>query len=292
MIVLLILQSFASSAFECELPNFYAGNLNLTSENQYKDFIAKNEVFLLGISAKWCTRCCVFEPALSEIAKTIEEKKNIKLIRADISTQTYLNKYIEKNEALPHLYLVHKGLLKRYDYPIGSYLLEYIEKYLSPHILLTTEQEIDDFLTPSENDYIIVVGFIFDTEDDFLSIYESIPRTLIDWPNTKFGLVTDKSLIKSLKSQNKHTSFLNSIVVHTKGKTKVQDLEMDKNIKDFIIYSSIGTLEELNTFTFQIYKTIGLPLLVLFIDKEKANHYQYLSIFEKVAREYSSIKFV
>ena len=49
MIVLLILQSFASSAFECELPNFYAGNLNLTSENQYKDFIAKNEVFLLGI---------------------------------------------------------------------------------------------------------------------------------------------------------------------------------------------------------------------------------------------------
>ena len=78
MIVLLILQSFASSAFECELPNFYAGNLNLTSENQYKDFIAKNEVFLLGISAKWCTRCCVFEPALSEIAKTIEEKKNIK----------------------------------------------------------------------------------------------------------------------------------------------------------------------------------------------------------------------
>jgi Thioredoxin-like domain/Thioredoxin len=291
MVLLLFLQFGMISSTVCELPNFSAGNFNITSEKQFKDLVKKDELFLLALSAKWCTHCCQFEKILQDTTKELNQR-NFTVARADISTQTYLSKNVDKNENLPHLYVIYKGKFKRYDYPMGPYVYTYIDKFRNPHQVLNTEAQIERFLMPSDDDLIIVIGFISDLSEDYLKFYKDAAIETVDWPSTKFGVVTDKALIKSLKNTGKYVKYLNSITVHAKNETKHLDLELDSKILDFIISSSIGAVEQLTTFTFQIYKTLEMPLLVLFIDEKVADHYNYITIFEKVARDHPDIKFV
>ena len=93
-------------------------------------------------------------------------------------------------------------------------------------------------------------------------------------------------MIKLLRNQHKYIESLNSLVLYSKGTIKTLDLEISTNMIEFVTSNSVGIVDELTNFSFQIYKTISLPMLVLFIDPSKADHYQYLNMLEKVARDY------
>ncbi|OMJ95175.1 hypothetical protein SteCoe_1551 [Stentor coeruleus] len=283
MLFLLISLSFAL-AYECDYPNFYSGHLNITTEKQFRDLMKKEKLFILALSAKWCTHCCKIETSLVEALPEIE-KKGLKLVRADLSTQTYFNKIIEKSESLPHIYIVYNNELKRFDGQVGPSLFTFIEKFSNPHQILSSVEEIDDFFSSSPSISLAMVGFIFDTSEDYLKIYQNFAINLLDWPYTKFGLVTDKFLIKSLHIAEKYILYLNSLVIYTNGEFKSLDLEMDTQLLPFVARNTLKVLDELTPFTFQIYRSLSLPMLVMFIDKENPEHYKYIEIYERIARD-------
>lgn len=280
-LLLFIIPKVLSS--NCTYPMLTFGDQNLTSERHYKDLLKKESLFILGVSAKWCRYCCQIEDLFEQILPGLQSRQ-IKLIRADLSTQTYLSKLIDKNDVLPHTYIAHKGSLKRYEYPLDDTLFKYINIFSSPHETLSDLSAIDNFLSDDSKE-IKVIGYIF-TQDEYLEEYKSARINIIDWPHIKFGIVTDKILIRSLKSSNSILYF-NSIV-HYKGQNiKHLDLEYDKNIVSFICKSSVNIIEELTSSTFQVYKTLSLPMLVLFIDPTSPDSNSLLSHYEKTARDFN-----
>ena len=262
---------------------FWFGDQNLTSERQYKDLLKKESLFILGVSAKWCRYCCQIEESFEPLLPVLQSRQ-IKLIRADLSTQSYLSKLIDKNDVLPHTYIAHKGVLKRYEYPLDDTLFTYIDIYSTPHENLPDISAIESFLSDDSKE-IKVIGYIY-SEDEYLEDYKSARISIIDWPHIKFGVVTDKSLLRSLKSSNS-LSYLNSIVHYKSQNTKHLDLEYDKDIVSFICKSSVNTIEELTSSTFQVYKTVSLPMLVLFIDLSSPDINNLLSHYEKASRDFN-----
>lgn len=282
--LLLLISLFLTLAYECDYPNFHTGHLNITTEKQFRDLMKKEKIFILALSAKWCTHCCKIETSLVEVLPEIE-KKGLKLIRADLSTQTYFNKIIEKSEALPHVYIVYNNNLKRFEGQLGPSLFTFIDKFENPHQILSSVEEIDDFFILSPSTSLSIVGFIYDTSEDYLKIYQNFAIDLLDWPNTKFGLVTDKFLIKSLQIAGKYIFYLNSLVINTNGDFKNLDLEMDTQLLPFVAQNTLKVIDELTPFTFQIYRSLSLPMLVMFVDKENLEHYKYIEMYEKIARD-------
>lgn len=284
--LLLLIQNAISS--NCTFPMFAFGDQNLTSERHFKDLIKNYPLFILGVSAKWCRYCCQIEDSFESLLPSLQSR-NIKLVRADLSTQSYLNKLIDKHDVLPHTYIVHKGLLKRYEYPLDDTLFSYINIYSAPHEVLPDKASIHNFLSDTEKE-IKIIGYIY--SEEYLEEYKSARINIIDWPHIKFGIVTDKSLIKSLKSSSS-ILYLNSITHHKGVDTKHLDLEFDKDIVSFICKNSVNIIEELTSSTFQVYKSISMPMLVLFIDPASPSTNELLKAYEKAARDFQEqIKFV
>lgn len=286
MFIFLISLAF-TFASDCELPNFYAGHLNLTSEIHFKELVKKEELFVLAISAQWCSHCCLYEPLLASTIETLD-KMNIKMVRADLSTQSYLSKHIDKGQSLPAMYIVYKGKFKKYDYPIGEYLYGFIDRFNHPFLPLNSMSELEDFEVLKDKEQLAVIAFINDLDEDYFQKYVETCIEIMDWPSTKFGIVGDKQLLKD--SKGVHMKYFNSLVVITRSEVKQLDLDVDSEMLNFITSSAVGPMEELNPYTFQIYKTMGLPMLVMFIDKEKAAHYEYVDLLEKAARNYNGLK--
>ena len=285
MLIFLLGISLSQSS-DCPLPNMSSGSFNLTSEPQLKDLMKAEYLFVLAISAQWCTHCCSLEPLLSAATASLSDL-NIALVRGDLSTQTYLSKYIDKARPLPLVYIVHKNRLRLCEYPMDDDFYAFIDKFYRPFTSLDTEEQVDDFLVLQETEQLAVVGFLYDlSEDSYLQQYTEAALDIVDWPSTRLGLVGDRALIKTMAKKQKHTQYYNSVVLHTRATTKCLDLEVDSDILRFITSNAVGLIEELNTYTFQVYRTIGLPLLVMFIDKNKAEHYEFLQLFEKAGRDY------
>ena len=287
MLIFLLSISLSSSS-ECPLPNLSAGSFNLTSEQHLKDLMKSEYLFVLAVSAQWCTHCCSMEPYLSYATDALDQS-DIKLVRGDLASQGYLSKYIDKTRSLPLLYIVHKNRFRLYDYPMGDTFYAFVDRFYRPFTPLETEEQIDDFLELKDNAQLAVVGFLYDRpEDYYLQKYIDLSIDLIDWPSTRFGFVSNQELIKTMAKRQRHTLYYNSVVMKTRATTKCLDLELDSDILRFITSNAVGLIEEFNPYTSQIYRTIGLPVLVMFIDKNKAAHYDFLQVFEKAGRDYAN----
>jgi hypothetical protein len=284
MLLLLSFLSLVQSNTNCTFSQLTFSDLNLTSEKQFKDLLKKVPLFLLGVSAKWCRYCCHIEEKYEKIYPGLNSRK-LKLVRADLSTQSYLSKFIDKNDALPHLYIASEGVLKRYEYSMDEYIFEYLSVFSSPHQVLSTGDELLSFLSEDSKE-IKVVGFIFDQEE-FLKHYQKARIELIDWPHTSFAVVTDKSLIKSLKTSG-FISYFNCIL-HDKGSRKFLDLEYDKDIVSFLSSHSVDLVQELTPTSFQVFKTTGNPMLVLFADSNSLEFTSLIETYEKAARDFEKI---
>ena len=269
----------------CTYPMFSFGDLNLTSEKQFKDHLKKDSFFILGVSAKWCRYCCQIEDRLKDIHAGLQAR-NIKFLRADLSTQTYLSKLIDKNDVLPHLYIVYQGNLKRYEYAIDDSIFGIIEVYSKPHKVLNNGDEVIEFLA-NEAKELKIIGFIYEPED-YLEIYSKSRLELIDWPHAAFAVVTDRSLIKSLKASS-FIPYSNCILHQKHGTKKFLDLDYDQSIIKFLAERSVKLADELTSNTFQVFKTTGLPMLVLFVDVSSKDSDEILQIYEKVARDYEKM---
>jgi hypothetical protein len=103
-------------------------------------------------------------------------------------------------------------------------------------------------------------------------------------------------LIRSLRDKKKYTPYLNTVVLSRRpGEFKVIDLAELKadEMKTLVFRSGVALVEPLNGYTFQVYKSIGLPMVIMFVDKDDIKTQDYLYTFEKVAEIFEdSVKFV
>mmetsp|Transcript_16906 Transcript_16906/g.30271 ORF Transcript_16906/g.30271 Transcript_16906/m.30271 type:complete len:534 (+) Transcript_16906:14256-15857(+) len=290
------------AAQACELPMLSAGDFNVTSLAQFKKVIKEEEFFLLAVAAKWCNHCCKAEPTLNELHQTLQSlEPTIKLVRVDSAQHEFINSYIRDAESLPQIYAVKKGAFTRYNDAFEvNRILYFMDRVIQPIIPLETEEEVDEFFKPGDlKKYLRVVAFIIDEERDADSYFAQFQKTaegLTTWLHAASGLVTDKALIKSLRDKKKYTNFLNSVVISRKpGEFKILDFaELEsEQIKSWVFRNGVGLVEHLNAFNFQVYKSIGLPLLIMFVDKEDVKSQDYIYTFERVAEIFEDqVKFV
>jgi len=63
----------------------------------------------------------------------------------------------------------------------------------------------------------------------------------------------------------------------------------DEDVYAWIVKNSMGVIEELNAFNFQILKATGMPMLLMFVDKNNVHHDSHLYMFERVAEVYEDV---
>jgi hypothetical protein len=255
----------------------------------------------LAVAAKWCNHCCSSEPTLAELHETLQSvEPRISLARIDSAQHEFINSYIKDAEALPQVYAVKKGVFTRYNDVFEPYrMMVFLDRIISPYVLLETEEQVDDFFEGVEQKYLRVVAFLYDEDRDADSYYDQFLKTadgLTTWLHSTTGLVTDQALIRSLRDKKKYTPYLNTVVLSRRpGEFKVIDLaELKANeMKTLVFRSGVALVEPLNGYTFQVYKSIGLPMLIMFVDKDDIKTQDYLYTFEKVAEIFEdSVKFV
>lgn len=257
---------------------------------------------MLAVAAKWCNHCCKGEPFLAEVHEFLQNvEPKVKLARIDSAQHEFINTYIRDAEVLPQVYAVKKGVFTRYNEAFDAKgILVFLDRVIKPFKLLESEDAVDEFFQGgAAKKYLKVVGFIHDEERDADSYYAQFLKTadgLTTWLHSTVGLVTDPNLIKSLRDQRKYTNFLNSVVLSRRpGEFKVLDFAelSDEEIKSWVFRNGVGLVEPLNGYNFQVYKSIGLPLLMMFVDKNDIKTQDFLYMFERVAEIFEDqVKFV
>ena len=105
--------------------------------------------------------------------------------------------------------------------------------------------------------------------------------------------VTDKKLIKDLKSERTDIHQLNSVILLRKDDKKILDLELPQDILAWVISNSVALIDEITPYNHQLYERNNLPVLIMFIDPKNKKNTEYLEIYKKVARKVTNfIKFV
>lgn len=286
----------------CTLPNLSIGDFNVTSEQQFKAITNQQNTFLIAISAKWCNHCCHVEPVYSEVVKILDTlEPKIKLGRVDLAKVSFIKKHILGTDQLPLLYAVKKGKFYAYhDIFESENIVSFVDKIYKPLVILDSEDEIDRFWSApkdSAQNYLRVIAFLYESEeseDSLIEQYEKASLNLANWVIAKFGLVTNKRLIKKLREKGDIVKYLNCIVLKKKDADyQTLDLEISQDIESWITKSGVSLVDELTGYNFQIYKELRFPMLAMFLDKNNLNQDYYLSMFTKVARDFEhSIKFV
>lgn len=286
---------------ECELPQLSIGDVNVTSEAQWKSLLKTEEFFIFSVTASWCSHCCRLEPILREVLGVFERlSPRVSLIRADLAKNPYLKRNLKDSDQMPQIYAVTKGKFYKFHEEYNPYkIIGFIDKVYKPIHKLIDEEEINEFLEPPEgnNNFLTVLAFLYDDEDDEDSVlkqYERAALELAGWSNIKMGLVTEKPLIKELKRTEKYILYLNSLLLLKRDSSMKQlDLAVPQEIHKWIVQNGVGLVEELTPYNFQVYDGIKLPILIMFIDPNNINQQEYLKLFTKVARDYDdSVKFV
>lgn len=224
----------------------------------------------------------------------------IKFARVDLAKNNFLKKHMGEGDEVPVLYAVKKGKFYKYHENWNlKKILHFIDRMYLPLITLTTEETIDEFLTPPQGNqnFLTLVAFIYDedeSEDSLIKQYEKTSLALSNWINCKVGVVKDKALIKDFKNKGKYIPYLNSLVLSKRGADfKVLDLALPQNLGHWITRNGVGLVEELTPYNFQIYKGISLPMLIMFLDKTNTKQDEYLDMFTKAARDFENdVKFV
>jgi len=294
----LVVQTVLSK--NCTLPNLSVGDTNITSERNFRELSRENDLFLLAVSAKWCAHCCQFEPRLEQVHQLLKQETPYKLVRADLARLNFLRKYLYDKNEMPQLYAVKSGKFYKFvDMLTPEKVLKFLRRIESPLVEINSTEELEEFLKepPGQENYLKTVVFAFENEEDedsILNRYTEVTMQLANWINFGTGIVTDKNLIKSVRDSGKYINYLNSMLLKKRGTSiKELDLGLPQDMYNWVLSNGIGLVEELTPYNFQIYKTIGKPILIMFLDKNNSHHYEYLNMFKKVARDFEDqVKFV
>lgn len=258
----------------------------------------------MGVSANWCLHCCQFEPIYAAIHELLKETQSpVSFLRIDSGKEPYIKRYTQGTEDMPQLYVLKEGHFYHFNNELRPEVVQRFVQHLEKPVKdLATEEEVEEFLDKMDDrpNAVNVLGFFYEEDRDADSDYGHFSKTaltLASWINLELAQVTDKSLIKSLRSKGKFVTHLDSILITRKdAKPRIMDLALrsqDMTIHKWVLLHSVGLVEELTAYNFSIYKLIGLPMLMLFLDRNNIHHDDYLDMFAKVADIFENqVKFV
>lgn len=280
---------------ECELPNMSVGTFNLTTEKQLKDIMKKETAFLIGLSASWCEECCLREPIYKKLLEKLENyRPRIPLVRVDVSTSTFIKKYLPGQDSVPQIVGVHKGTFFKYlDLQTPESLLRFAGKLYSPVQYMHNLTEVHSFLQAPTGkfDTLRILGMLYDS--DLQKDFEDAMSAICNWFTAEVRGLMSKSLISQLREERADIPYYNALIMLVGSEIKILDLEVHQNILLWVTRNSVPLLGELTPYNFQMYELNALPMLIMFLDPKDLKNSEYLEIFTKVARRFENdVKFV
>lgn len=286
MLIQFLLISIVKS--ECEFPPLSIGTFNITTERQLKDIIKKEPTFLLGLSSKSCEECCKMEPVYNSFLETAAKyTPKIPLMRIDLHTSPFINKYLPEIDTIPALYGVRKGVFYKYlDLPDSLKILRFVDKLISPLFHMDNLEDVLEFLTPPKGDFqsLKILGLFEDK--DLVHELEDAIRLFSNWFAADFRVVTNKEIVKEVRKARPEINQMNTLVLMRVDDTKYLDLEVPQDIRNWVTTNAVGLVEELRPFNFQMYASTGGPMLIMFIDPKNEYSSLYLEEFKKSARKF------
>ena len=287
------LLTLVSAQPHCSQPNFSAGDFNLTSEKHLRTLLKSEEPFLLGLSAGWCSACCLYEDKYSAmLARMAEMEKKVTFVRADVKTADYIRKYVGSVEEVPKLYYVHKEVFYPYVEEANGYIMYlFVERMLKPYKTLESEEDFGKFWADKRR-IRRVLGLIYDGDRDLdsdFAQFEAISYHLASTGAYEVALIADRNLLKRLKAQ-RSIQFYDSIMVRKpSGLAKTLDLATKSTDTDtyfWVLLNSLELVDELTINSLPIYHRIGLPMLLLFLNVRTLEQDDHLESARKVAENH------
>lgn len=273
---------------ECEFPTLSIGNFNISSERQLKDIIKKEPTFLIGISSKDCEECCRMETYYNSFMEVaLKYSPKIPLMRYDASSSNFISKYIGGIDSVPALYGVRKGVFhKFFDLPDSMKILRFVDKLISPIYHMDKLEDVLEFLSQPKGDFqsLKILGLF--EEKDLVQEYEEAIRPFSSWFAADFRVVTDKQIITEVRKLKPEITQMNTLILMRVDDTKYLDLEVPQDIRSWVAQNSVGLVEELRPYNFQMYAATGAPMLVMFIDPANIYSPLYLDEYKKSARKF------
>ena len=271
------------------------GTFNITSERQLKDIMKKESIFLLGLTSKDCEDCCKHESIYNSFMETSAKyTPKIPLMRHDVSSSSFIKKYIPDMDKLPQIYGIRKGVFYKYfDLVDALKILRFADKLISPIFHIDKLEDVLEFLKPPTGGFqsLKVLGLI--TDSDTLEDYTNAVASIANWFASDFRAVTNKEIIKEVRKAFPEISHMNSLVLMRVDDTKFLDLEVPQDIKSWIIHNANGLIDELTPYNFQIYAVSPAPMLIMFVDPKNVHSPQHLDELKKSARKFEGkVKYV
>lgn len=291
--------------FKCHSLNNTSSPLTQTiqkiTKDNFKSITSSLSNYLLYVSASWCDYCCQEERELLFVYNLI--KSNSSSITKPIPlfyllSDEDLSVLIENKIGffkVPTLYLYHNSKYIQYPhYFTSNSIMTFIRNILSPITILTSESEIDSFL--SKDNEIKIITFITNKKE-YSEEVEMIKSTieLINYRSQlSFAMVMKGDLIVSLKKTKNGLWFdyhsLNSILLKRFEEYYFLDLSLQNHaIKEFLIYNTLPSVDELSNNNNNIINKISTPIVLFFIDTTYniSNFHNMLRFMNEMSMHYN-----
>jgi hypothetical protein len=181
----------------CE--DYAEGSISIKTEKNLKHVIKVNPIFFMIVSADWCTHCCSHEKTFKKYRERLEVS-GVNTLRVDLTKHDFVRKWIEDTDTLPQGYFVKGGHYYRVSLDTKPKdIVELSQKIMHPAEELATVDAVNAFMGEPG---IRVLGVFFEDDRDRESEYYRFVQTmvyLLNWSDTKTGVVTDPATIKTLR---------------------------------------------------------------------------------------------
>jgi hypothetical protein len=271
------------------------GTFNITSERQLKDIIKKESIFLIGLTSKDCEDCCKHEPIYSTFMETAAKySPKVPLMRHDVSSSSFIKKYISDIDRLPQLYGVRKGVFYKYhDLMDALKILRFADKLISPVHVMDKVEDVLEFLKPPTGGFQSLKILALVTDIDLLEDYQAALSPISNWFASDFRAVTNKNIISEVRKFHPEINQMNTLILMRVDDTKYLDLEVPQDIRSWILTHANALVEELTPYNFQMYAVSPAPMLIMFVDPKNSYTPSYLEEFRKSARKFEGkVKYV
>jgi len=256
-------------------------NVLVLNKNNFEEAIA-NEFVLVEFYAPWCGHCKALAPEYAKAATQLhEEGSSILLAKVDATEESELAEKFEVR-GYPTLKFFRNG--KPSEYSGGRSaddLVKWLKKKTGPPAHeLTSEEEIKKF---KESAPVVVVGLFEDKESGPAKTFLEVAADNDEHP---FGIVTDKSLFKSLEAEKE------GIVLFKKfdeGRNELEGEITSESIKKFVSANSLPLVVEFSHETAQ--KIFGGEIKahnLLFASKKSSDYETIVEAFRNVAKDFKN----
>ena len=238
--------------------------------------------------------CCIYEDKYAAMYERLQESASteVKFARVDVQSADFIKKFVSNIDDVPKLYAIVRGTFYPYVEETNGWIMyRFVRRMQEPVIALNSAAEYHKFWDDAR---IVrrVIGVVYDADRDEESDYgkfAKIAYVLASLGAFEVGLVTDRSVIKQLKSEKSLLYYDSILVKNSKNAVKVLDQATKSTETDplfWILLNSLEPVEELTTFTLGIYQRLGLPMLLLFLNPQTLKNDGVIEDATKIAENF------